>query len=338
MDVPPVPPVRYATASDGTRIAYMRYPGESPPFLMINTPGAPPMAMRATMPMYGGRLAQFARARSMVFFDWRGSGLSDRVAPSIRIEDLVCDLEAITGAIGEAVDGDVAACFAAPIHASGAPERYRSLWIRRAAVRSGEGEIGIINRPGWDIDYREHLRTIGRMAWDVSNAEATRLAAAWEDGVPLDTFRAYRDAEAQVDLSGVLPLVTCPVWVTAEREADVRPSTEFVSLLPHALLSVWEPVTTTPDQGRFHRDEWERNLGSRLQPPTSSSVAAPAGLSPRETDVLRLVAAGRTNAEVASGLALSVRTVERHLENIYRKTGAANRTAASAWAIRNGLA
>lgn len=57
-------------------------------------------------------------------------------------------------------------------------------------------------------------------------------------------------------------------------------------------------------------------------------------------EVLRLVGQGRSNDEIASGLFLSVRTVERHVANIYAKIGATGRTAratASAFAHRNGI-
>ena len=53
-------------------------------------------------------------------------------------------------------------------------------------------------------------------------------------------------------------------------------------------------------------------------------------LTPREIEVVRLVAAGRTNDEIASELVLSVRTVERHVSNIYVKIGASGRTARAA--------
>jgi DNA-binding NarL/FixJ family response regulator len=64
-------------------------------------------------------------------------------------------------------------------------------------------------------------------------------------------------------------------------------------------------------------------------------------LTPREREVLRLLAAGRPNAGIASQLVLSVRTVERHVENIYAKIGVSGRTAraaATAWAHTHGLA
>ena len=63
-------------------------------------------------------------------------------------------------------------------------------------------------------------------------------------------------------------------------------------------------------------------------------------LTPRECEVIRLLAAGRSNEQIAAELVLSVRTVERHVENIYDKIGASGRTArvaATAWALAHGL-
>ncbi|HEY1276374.1 MAG TPA: LuxR C-terminal-related transcriptional regulator [Thermoleophilaceae bacterium] len=63
-----------------------------------------------------------------------------------------------------------------------------------------------------------------------------------------------------------------------------------------------------------------------------------AGLTQREAEILRLVAAGRTNQEIAQELHLSVRTVERHVTNLYRKIGARGRADATAFAVRQDLA
>ena len=54
--------------------------------------------------------------------------------------------------------------------------------------------------------------------------------------------------------------------------------------------------------------------------------------------MLRLVAAGESNAEIAGGLGVSINTVERHLVNVYRKIDARGRADATAYAIRSGLA
>jgi DNA-binding CsgD family transcriptional regulator/tetratricopeptide (TPR) repeat protein len=63
--------------------------------------------------------------------------------------------------------------------------------------------------------------------------------------------------------------------------------------------------------------------------------AGPHGLTPREVQVLRLVAAGRSNKEVADALSLSVKTVERHVGNILTKLDVPSRVAATAWAYEN---
>ncbi|MGI8550692.1 MAG: tetratricopeptide repeat protein [Dehalococcoidia bacterium] len=66
--------------------------------------------------------------------------------------------------------------------------------------------------------------------------------------------------------------------------------------------------------------------------------AYPDELSEREVEVLRLIAAGRSNREIAAALVLSVRTAERHITNILEKTGAHSKADATAYAYRRGLA
>ena len=69
----------------------------------------------------------------------------------------------------------------------------------------------------------------------------------------------------------------------------------------------------------------------------SGPPAYPDRLTPREVEVLGLIAAGNSNREIASELVLSVRTVERHIFNIYRKIDANGRAAATAYALRHNL-
>ncbi len=66
-----------------------------------------------------------------------------------------------------------------------------------------------------------------------------------------------------------------------------------------------------------------------------AEATPPAGLTGREAEILRLLAEGRTNREIAAELVLSVHTIERHLANAYRKIGARNRADATAFALRN---
>jgi DNA-binding NarL/FixJ family response regulator len=70
----------------------------------------------------------------------------------------------------------------------------------------------------------------------------------------------------------------------------------------------------------------------------SGKVAAGAGgLTARELQVLRLVAAGETNKAIAADLFVSERTVDRHMSNIYAKLGVSSRAAATAHAYQHGL-
>ena len=64
----------------------------------------------------------------------------------------------------------------------------------------------------------------------------------------------------------------------------------------------------------------------------------PAGLSARETEVLRLVAAGRTNRGIADELVISRHTVDRHVQNIFTKLGVSSRAAATAFAVEHHIA
>jgi DNA-binding NarL/FixJ family response regulator len=63
----------------------------------------------------------------------------------------------------------------------------------------------------------------------------------------------------------------------------------------------------------------------------------PAGLTEREVEVLRLIASGRSNKEVAAQLLLSAKTVSRHLTNIFNKIGVTSRAAATAFAFEHRL-
>jgi predicted ATPase/DNA-binding CsgD family transcriptional regulator len=94
------------------------------------------------------------------------------------------------------------------------------------------------------------------------------------------------------------------------------------------------------DFGADRRAEEMRERLASLAAGRSKPAAPrlPAGLSEREAEVLRLVAAGRTNREIAESLFISEKTVANHLTSIFAKIGVENRVEATAFAIRHGLA
>jgi DNA-binding CsgD family transcriptional regulator len=99
--------------------------------------------------------------------------------------------------------------------------------------------------------------------------------------------------------------------------ADEPAWVQFLEILD-AFFRQWPGVASRPAH-------------SAASPPTSGRTV---GGSDREVEVLRLVAAGCSNAEIAQALSISVRTVERHLTNLYSKMGLLGRSARAAAAAR----
>jgi class 3 adenylate cyclase/DNA-binding CsgD family transcriptional regulator len=89
------------------------------------------------------------------------------------------------------------------------------------------------------------------------------------------------------------------------------------------------------DPVRLYRVLWDT---CEVEPQRPAARAYPGGLTKREVEVLRLIASGRSNREIADELAISLNTVLRHVSNIFDKTGVANRAEAAAYATRHGLA
>jgi HD-GYP domain-containing protein (c-di-GMP phosphodiesterase class II) len=103
------------------------------------------------------------------------------------------------------------------------------------------------------------------------------------------------------------------------------------------------PVNTAADQlgqevrgGRLDSDAVEAVLNAAGYGP-SPRANAPADLTPREVEVLRLIAIGHTTAQVAHALTISPKTADHHIQHIYGKIGASNRSVATMFAMRHGL-
>jgi HD-GYP domain-containing protein (c-di-GMP phosphodiesterase class II) len=90
-------------------------------------------------------------------------------------------------------------------------------------------------------------------------------------------------------------------------------------------------------EGRFDPECVRAVLEAAGASRPSTRGAWPSGLSDREVEVLRLVAAGSSNREVAEALVISARTAEHHVQHIYAKIGVSTRAAAAMFAMQHGL-
>ncbi|CAN5651114.1 hypothetical protein BH20ACT14_BH20ACT14_17930 [soil metagenome] len=110
---------------------------------------------------------------------------------------------------------------------------------------------------------------------------------------------------------------------------------ELASLLPNARFVMLSGDSRLP--GMDDQRELQRALAGFLDDAVPVESNGDSPLSRRETEVLRLVAAGLSNREIASSLVLSEHTVHRHVANLLRKLGQSSRAAAAAQATRAGL-
>lgn len=140
------------------------------------------------------------------------------------------------------------------------------------------------------------------------------------------------------DASGALPYLRKALRVWGEVEA--RHQQAHCQVLIGRALSALGDV----DSGRSQLEVAHGTFAALGAEPDRRAVAAllepagaPGGLSPREVEVLRLVAAGRSNSQIAAELVLSHKTVARHLSNIFTKLDVSSRTAAAAFAFEHGV-
>lgn len=93
--------------------------------------------------------------------------------------------------------------------------------------------------------------------------------------------------------------------------------------------------TVATGENAWTREELRRVTGALTTPRLNADVEVP--LTQRESEVLRQLAYGLTNKEIAQALHISYETVKEHIQHILRKVGVSDRTQAAVWAVRKGL-
>jgi DNA-binding NarL/FixJ family response regulator len=130
-------------------------------------------------------------------------------------------------------------------------------------------------------------------------------------------WHAWRDLDA--------PYEAAQVRVRVGRACRELGDLEGAAMEFDAAREVFERLGASPDLARLQADAGGWKAGP------------PGGLSAREIEVLRLVAAGLTNRAIAESLTISERTVDRHVSNIYTKLQVSTRAAATAYAYQHDL-
>ena len=340
------PPVRYVTTVDGYNIAYMVC-GEGQPFVWLPGMFSNYAAVWQRFPFHRSTFEALAARFRFVQYDARGQGLSSRnLRDDHAVNHYLWDLDAVLQALGPErfiLYGGVLSGHVAIRYAIDHPERVQALVLNSAGFDSAIQDAHVwaeAARGPWETYLRIQAATFG--SEDIALED--RIAYFRQTATQADFLRTMQACERST-VEAEVALVRIPTLVMA---ADAFPSlVEAAQLLaggiPGAQLKL------------FRSDRWNGHLFvegpetppavlaieeflASLPPRILTDAPVPAGLSLREVEVLRLIASGKSNQQIADELVISLFTVNRHVSNIYAKTGLANRAEAASYATRNGLA
>ncbi len=345
------PSVRYAVSADGVRIAFWTL-GEGTGFVHL-TPGTTASHGEWEMPECRYWYERLASRWKLVRYNTRGEGLSDRIVSDRLLEASIIDLEAVVDRLG--LDRFIlfGPWYGGPpaiAYAARHPKRVSHLilwctfargseWQRQPQLQAARSLV--------DKDWVVYTETVAHVILGWSQGEpARRYAALLRDSVTPEFVENYYTRVKDWDVSALLPQVTAPTLVLHRREhaLGLEVPKALASGIANARLVLLDGASTAPYLGDTEAalQAIEEFLGEdgpapQLARAPAAKAGLPDNLTAREVEVLRLVANGQTNIEIASELVLSMRTVARHITNIYGKIGARGRADATAYAIRHGL-
>lgn len=354
--------IRFCNAEDGTRIAYALV-GRGPP--LVKAPNwLTHLEFEWSSPVWRHWWEELAKDHLVVRFDQRGSGLSDRSVQNQSFDTWVDDLGTVVDELGLerfpllgiSQGGAIAAGYTARN-----PDRVSHL------ILYGAYPLGRAKR-GDPPEELEALQTLTRAGWGRDDPAYRQLfTSRFMPGATIEQMRWFNDLQrvstssenaasvlaetSQIDVLPILKHIRAPTLVLHARndvQVPFEQGRQFAALIPGARFVALE--------GRNHllienEPAWRTALGevraflnakteqSDLpdQVDEANSVPLPAGLTPRETEVLSLVAAGRSNRDIAEDLFITTNTVANHVKSILSKTDSANRTEAAAFAVQHGL-
>ncbi len=353
------PRVQYAKSRGDVSIAYWTL-GDGPP--LVHSWGVISHAqLEWQFPEIRQWYERLARHWRLVSYEKRGVGLSQRDVEDFSLDAHVSDLEAVV----EKLALDSAALFA-PM-ASGliavayaarhADQSLRLIlwnsWRRYADIARAASiqAIDALLEQDW-VTYTEAYAHL-LLGWDRGDP-AHRYAAMMRESTTPEINRRRANAMGKWDVTELLPLVQAETLVVQRRELawlDLSVGREIAAAIPNARFMVQDGSSVPPFLGDMEgvaqtidgfRGEPVRQTLPAFKPSSSGKIqltpvkfaASSPRLSPRQREILGLIASGKTNREIAAELVLSLRTVERHVNDIYAKLGVRNRTEAVAFALR----
>jgi len=325
------PEIRFAPSRSAGNIAYTTE-GSGPP-LVVLPPWTSHLVVQAGLSGHDRFCAALARQHTVVLYDRWGTGLSDRDRTDFRID---ADVEVLA----DLADHLKLRRFAIFAPSQGAPVGvgFAHRWPRR---------VSHLMLYGPELATPERLRTWTALRdlitanWPVAARSMAALVARGGAPTDIDTFTdllmaaatpdmtvALRDAALQYDSYALLDTLQTRLLVLQRRGDGLvahDAGSSIASRVADAQLAVLD------GDAHVHTTGDVEALAARVLAFTGGAARRPsAQLSDREAEVLELAATGRTNAEIAERLVLSIRTVERHLLNSYAKLGVRSRTEAAA--------
>jgi pimeloyl-ACP methyl ester carboxylesterase/DNA-binding CsgD family transcriptional regulator len=338
----PAQQIRFCEAPDGVRIAYA-VSGTGPPML-VSTCWLSHLQHDWESPVWRHFLDEIGRFATIVRYDERGFGLSDWDVADFSLEARIGDLEAVAddagferfALMGMAQGGPPAVSYAAR-H----PERVTRLLfygshagsvIDASSVEEREAFAQLI-KVGWGRP-EHHFR---RVFTSLMIPGATEEQMLWLDELQRVSTSASNASTAlrertSADATGLLDDLDVPTLVLHSLRDQMS---RFAGgrLIANRVRGA-RLVPLDSDNHIVLGDEpaWPVFVDEVRTFMAADGAPAPVvdGLSPREREVLALVAEGRSNDEIAGELYLSVRTVERHLQNVYGKLGLSGPSARAA--------
>jgi pimeloyl-ACP methyl ester carboxylesterase/DNA-binding CsgD family transcriptional regulator len=345
------PPVQYVTTRDGFDIAFS-VSGHGRPLIMIPTLFAD-LVDHWRLPGHRHLFEELSRRFRLIRIDHRGTGLSTRrVDDDFEVSHITRDIEAVADSLrlpSFVLYGGTVAGQASVLYAEAHPERVEALVLWGVAVDQSFS-LALIDeqlaRTSWELFAQ------ARQSFFAPLEERDDFVRAFCNWISRDDFFAVAKRCRDFTLEPILPRVSTPALVLARRGPDIGRTSEerarrVASLLPNSK----RVEIDAPAVGLFSKDGSTPRAVLAIEEflsdvPVFSTKAGPSlqavergdGLSAREVEVLRLLATGKSNAQIADELVISQNTVIRHVSNIFAKIGAANRAEAASYATRQGIA